>query len=65
MLQIERDDISAIEVAFCLQELEGNIMLRKEEQYFSPEIEAEKNKLVEADEFDETMINGVFSSFYG
>lgn len=64
-MKIEGDDISAIEVSLHLEELRGNIMLRKEEQYLGPEIEAEKDKLTVDGEFDESIFNDIINDFYG
>lgn len=61
----EGDNISAIDVAFHLEELRANIMLRKEENYLGPEIVAEKNVLLRNNEFDDATINDVTREFYG
>lgn len=65
VLKIESDNISAVEVALHLDELRGNIMLRKEEQYLSPEIENEKQNLIANCEFDEAIIHKVINTFFG
>lgn len=54
VLQIEGDSILAVEVAFCMEELRANIVLRKEEHYCGPDIDAEKKELIKYNEDDET-----------
>lgn len=65
VLNIEGDSISAVEVAFLLEELRGNIVLRKEEEYFSPALEIEKQNLIENDVYDEPKLKEIINSFYG
>lgn len=57
--------MSAIDVVLHLKVLKANIMLRKDEMYLDPQTERERSKLIETDEYDETMLNGVFDQFYG
>lgn len=65
MLNIEGDSISAVDVAFHLEELRGNIVLRKDENYFGPELEAEKQILIESNKYDELEVNKISNAFYG
>ncbi|XP_058828030.1 uncharacterized protein LOC131687947 [Topomyia yanbarensis] len=63
VLKIESDNISAIDVAFHLDELRGNIMLRKDEHYLSPDVEAEKTQVIKNGGLKESRINQIISSF--
>lgn len=65
MLNIEGDSISAVDVAFHLEELRGNIALRKEERYCGPQLEAEKQILMASNEYDESEFDTVSNDFYG
>lgn len=47
MLKFEGDDVTAIEVAHCLSELEETLKMRQEDDFLSPTAVAEKEKLTE------------------
>lgn len=47
MLKIEGDDVTAIEVAYCLNELEETLKMRQEDDFLSPGAVTEKQKLIE------------------
>lgn len=64
-MQIEGNDISAIDVAHYLEVLKANINLRQQENYLDPDTETEINLLSESGAYDEDLIFGVFNQFYG
>lgn len=47
MLKIEGDDVTVIEVAHCLNELEETLKMRQEDDFLSPAVVAEKQKLID------------------
>lgn len=47
MLKIEGDDVTAIEVADCLNDLEDTLKMRKEDGFLSPLTDAEKPRLID------------------
>lgn len=65
MLNIEGDNISAIDVAFHLEELRASIYLQKDEGYLTPSVEIEKEKLIENHALDGAKIDETISRFYG
>lgn len=67
VLKIERNEISAIDVAYYVDVLKGNIGVRKREKYLDPAIEEEFEILTNTDgfDFDEDTIFEVFDQFYG
>lgn len=65
VLEIERNNVSAIEVAQRVEVLRANILLRRDEKYLDPNTDTEKKKLIQTGEYDETQINAVFQQFYG
>lgn len=65
VLEIERNNVSAIEVAQRVEVLRANILLRRDEKYLDPNTDTEKKKLIQTGEYDETEINAVFQQFYG
>lgn len=65
MLSIEGDNISAIDVAFHLEELKASIYLQRDEHYLTPTAEIEKNKLIEDYAVDGVEIDETISRFYG
>lgn len=65
VLKIEGDSISAIDVAFHMEELRATIMLRQEEQYFGPELQEEKKFLVTESLYVESSVKKIIDKFYG
>lgn len=65
VLKIEGDDIPATDVAFLLEELRGNIVLRRNENYLSPETEAEMINLKANHEWNEAVNQRIMVDFYG
>lgn len=64
MLKIESDNVSAIDVAFHLDVLKGNILVRRDEHYLNPATEDEKESLIEKG-FHSQVIDNVIIEFYG
>lgn len=64
VLEIEGDDISFVEVAHCLQELRGHLMLQKTEKYLDPIADMEKDKLISSG-YDEDVLFASIDTFYG
>lgn len=64
VLKIEADDISALDVSIHLDELQANLLLRKEEEYLAPAAFAEKKSL-DDDGYDVNIITETFRDFYG
>lgn len=62
-MKIEGENVSAIDVAHYLEELKGNISVRKIEKYIDPATETEMNLL--GDDYDEQVVIDAFSQFYG
>lgn len=65
MLKIEGENVSAVEVAFHMEELRATIALQQTEDYLSPNLKAEIDLLIDSGDFDETTIKDVFRQFYG
>lgn len=67
VLQIEGENVSAIDVAQHLDELRGNLMLQKEDRYLAPLVKSERNKLMNDDEsgFDDTTFQETVDAFFG
>lgn len=47
MIKIEGDDVTAIEVAHSLNELEETLKMRQEDDFLSPNAVTEKQKLID------------------
>lgn len=67
VLQIEGENVSAIDVAQHLDELHGNLMLQKEDQYLAPLVKSERKKLMSDDEsgFDDVTFRETVDEFFG
>lgn len=65
ILKIESDNISAYDVAYQLDLLKGNIMLRRDEKYIDPMTEEEMNIVINSSGQDEVAMNAIFAKFYG
>lgn len=64
VLKIEGDDVSAVEVAYALNDLEETIKLRKEDRFLSPSAAREREKIVNQHcSLDE--INSICDDFFG
>uniref|UniRef100_A0A8D8JTE7 (northern house mosquito) hypothetical protein n=2 Tax=Culex pipiens TaxID=7175 RepID=A0A8D8JTE7_CULPI len=64
VLSIEGENICAPDVAFQLEQLRASIILRKDENYFSPTMESEIQALHDSGEFSEKSFNAASSCFY-
>lgn len=64
MLKIEGDDVTAIEVAHCLNELEETLKMRQEDDFLSPTAVAEKQKLID-DGYNSDEMAATRNEFFG
>lgn len=65
VLKVESENVSAVEVAYYLDELRANMMIRKTEKYLGPDIVEEKNKLITSGDYDEEKFREIMDGFFG
>lgn len=67
VLQIEGENVSAVDVVYHLDELRGNLMLQKEDRYLAPPVKAERKKMMDDDEsgFEDVIFQDYTDHFFG
>lgn len=64
VLKVEGDDVTAIEVAHCLNELDGTLKMRQEDDFLSPTAITEMKKLID-DGYDSHEMAAIRNEFFG
>jgi hypothetical protein len=65
VLKLEGDDVSATECSTHLEQLKGNLMLRKNEKFVDAATEKEMERIVKSGKSERKPIEDVFCEFYG
>lgn len=65
VLKVEGDNVSASECSFYLENLKGNIMLRKDEKYVDVATEKEMTAIIKSNKSEQQSIENAFFAFYG
>lgn len=64
MLQIEGDEVAAIEIVQYVNELQINLKMRLEDDFLSPKTAEEKKSLIN-NGFDAEMLSSKYKEFFG
>lgn len=64
MLKVEGDDVTAIEVAHCLNELDETLKMRQEDDFLSPTTITEMKKLID-DGYNSHEMAAIRNEFFG
>lgn len=62
--KIEGDNITAIEIVQQLCELDHALKMRREDEFLSPNVAAEKNTLIESG-YDSVLLANICKEFFG
>lgn len=65
VLKLEGDAVSAAECATHVEQLKGNLMLRKSEKFVNVATEKEIERIVKSGQSEREPIEDVFVEFYG